>query len=332
MLRRARRNRKSPAIRAMIQETRLGPQDLVQGFFVIEGSAKRVPINSLPGIDRLSIDLLVKEAKKVHDLGVPAIILFPVIESGQKDEIGSAALKEGNLIAQAINAVKAAVPSLCVIADVALDPYTSHGHDGLIGPDLRILNDETVELLAEVSLLFAKAGADIIAPSDMMDGRVQAIRKKLDSAQFQDVSIMAYTAKYASSFYGPFRDALDSAPRLGHKRSYQLDPANAREALLESYLDECEGADFIMVKPALAYLDIIAKVREKTSLPVAAYNVSGEYSMVMAAAKEGWLDGQRTLYEILLSIKRAGADIILTYAAPQALEYMQRCKSSIHDF
>jgi porphobilinogen synthase len=332
MLRRARRNRKSAAIRAMVQESSLTPQDLVQGYFLLEGTQKRVPIASMPGINRLSIDLLLEEAQQIYERGVPAICLFPVADEAHKNEQGSALLREDGFVVQALQALKKAMPHLCVTVDLALDPYTSHGHDGLVNAKGEILNDETVEVLTKAAVLLGHAGADMIAPSDMMDGRVGAIRRSLDAAQLHHVSIVAHSAKYASAFYGPYRDALSSAPRFGDKKTYQLDPANSREALLETDLDEEEGADFLMIKPALAYLDIIAKVRAQTTLPIAAFNVSGEYAMVIAASQQGWLDRDRAFYEMLLSMKRAGADVIFTYAASLALDYLVRSKSRVSDF
>jgi porphobilinogen synthase len=265
---------------------------------------------------------MIKEAQALFALGVKAVDLFVVVPSEKKDRMGSEALKEGNLLVRAIKALKNALPEMCVMVDIALDPFTDHGHDGLINDRGEIINDPTLETLGKMSLLAAEAGADVVAPSDMMDGRVSYIRSVLDSQGFTDVSIMSYAAKYASAFYGPFRDALHSAPKFGDKKTYQMDPANSREALLECALDELEGADILLIKPALPYLDIVAKVREVTQLPIAAYHVSGEYAMVKAAAQNGWIDGNRVMYESLLSIKRAGADFILTYAAREMSEYL----------
>lgn len=294
----------------MVQETVLRPQDLIQPFFIKEGAT--TAIDSMPGVSRLSLDDLIKESQKTYDLGIPAVILFPVIETKSDDEI----LNPDGLLPKTVKALKKHIPELCVIADIALDPYSTHGHDGIV-VDGKVLNDESAELFAKTAVMLGAAGADMVAPSDMMDGRVGIIRQKLDSASLKDVSIMSYSAKYASSLYGPFRDALNSAPRFGDKKTYQMDPANWQEALLECALDEEEGADILMVKPALSYLDVISRVREQTTLPLAAYHVSGEYSMVMAAAEKGWLDAEKVLLEQTLAIKRAGADLIITYAAHQ---------------
>lgn len=312
---RPRRNRKNAAIRSLVRETYLHPHQLVTPLFIIEGKNRREHIQSMPGIDRLSIDLLIKEVLELYSLGIRAIDLFPVIPKEKKDPLGLEAIKPDNLLIQAVKALKQEIPEMCVMVDVALDPFTSHGHDGLVNEKGQILNDPTLKVLGEMSLLAAQAGADVIAPSDMMDGRVGYIRKFLDREGFIDVSILSYAAKYASAFYGPFREALNSTPQFGDKKTYQMDPANQREALYEAALDECEGADMLLVKPALAYLDIISKIRQATSLPLAAYHVSGEYSMVMAAAEKGWLDANKVFMESLLSIKRAGADFILTYTA-----------------
>lgn len=312
---RPRRNRKSPAIRSLIRETHLLPHQLVAPLFIIEGNNKRETIHSMPGIERLSIDQLILEVKELYHHGIRAIDLFPVIPKEKKDPYGKEAINPQNLSTRAIKALKQEVPEMCIIVDVALDPFTSHGHDGVVNDDGLILNDPTLYMLGEMSVLAAEAGADIVAPSDMMDGRVHYIRQILDKAGFEDVNILSYAAKYASAFYGPFRDALNSAPKFGDKKTYQMDPSNSREALLECMLDELEGADMLLIKPALPYLDIISKLREKTQLPLAAYHVSGEYAMVMAAAEKGWLDADKILLESLLSIKRAGADFILTYAA-----------------
>jgi len=320
---RPRRNRKSPAIRALLQETRLHPSNFVAPLFVLDGKSIRQPINSMPGIYRLSIDMLLKEAEILLKLGIKAVDLFPIIPAEQKDPSGSVALQENNIFVRAINALKTEFPELCVMADIALDPFTDHGHDGIIDSNGYVINDATLEILAKMSVLAAYAGADVVAPSDMMDGRVSYIRGALDHAGFIDVSILAYAAKYASAFYGPFREALNSAPKIGDKKSYQLNPANSREALIELVLDEYEAADMLMIKPALAYLDIIAKAKEITNLPIAAYHVSGEYAMVKAAAQNGWIDGDRVMEECLMSIKRAGADFILTYAAREMAERMK---------
>jgi porphobilinogen synthase len=320
---RLRRNRKSAAIRNMAQETRLTPHDLVVPLFIIEGEKERVPIASMPGIYRLSVDMAIHEARELHARGIPSVALFPVIASSLKTARAEEAWNESSLLARAIREIKLALPSLCLIADVALDPFTSHGHDGLVSDTGEIINDETVECLIRMSLMQAKAGIDFVAPSDMMDGRVGAIRAALDDAGYTSVGILAYSAKYASALYGPFRDALKVQLTFGDKKTYQLNPANVREALLEASLDEEEGADILMVKPASLYLDVIAKLREQTHRPIAAYHVSGEYAAVMAAAAAGWLNGPAVFYETLLSIKRAGADLIFTYAARQALDYLE---------
>ena len=316
MLRRPRRNRKSFAIRSLVQETTLLKSDLVAPFFVIEGKQKKEHLPQLPGCFQFSIDLLLEEAKKLHAQGLQAIALFPVIDKAKKNDLGSYALENDNLIIRAIQEIKAAVPTLCIISDIALDPYTSHGHDGVINESQDVANDKTVEILAQMSILHAKAGVDMVAPSDMMDGRVQKIRESLDSENFQDVSILSYAAKYTSSLYAPYRDTLSSHVTFGSKKSYQMNPANQREALLEAFLDEQEGADILMVKPALFYLDVIAKIRMATNLPICAFHVSGEYAMVMAAEEKGLLISKDVFYEALLSIKRAGADFIISYATP----------------
>jgi porphobilinogen synthase len=319
---RPRRNRKSPAIRALIEETKLTASNLIYPQFVIEGTGIKNPIPSMPGIYRLTVDFLLKEAERLVEFGIPAIALFPVIPKEFKDEAGSESLNPHGILLQAVRSIKSNFPQLCVITDIALDPYTSHGHDGLVNEEGKILNDASLDILTRMALVQAEAGVDMVAPSDMMDGRVGAIRAALDGNGFHDVSIHAYTAKYASAFYGPFRDALGSAPTFGDKKSYQMNPANSREALIEAQLDEMEGADILMVKPALPYLDIVAKLRAATALPISAYQVSGEYAMVMAAALNGWLDGDRALYESLLCIKRAGADMIFTYAAPRIAQLL----------
>lgn len=320
-LERPRRNRMSEAIRSLACETRLHPGDFVAPFFLVPGENQRIPIASMPGIERLSIDLLLKRLENLRPMGINTIDLFPVIPPELKDSMGSEALNPDGLLMQAIRAIKAEQPDLCVMIDVALDPYTDHGHDGIV-ENGKILNDPTVSVLAEMSLLAAEAGADFIAPSDMMDGRVRAIRETLDDRDYEHVGIMSYTAKYASAFYGPFRDALSSAPKFGDKKTYQMNPANRREALREAALDEAEGADMLMVKPALAYLDVICQLREVSTLPIGAYHVSGEYAMVMAAAEKGWMDAPKALHESLLSIKRSGADFIFSYVAcsPEMIE------------
>jgi len=322
MLIRPRRNRRNPALRRLVRETQLSPDDLVLPLFVREGEEFATPIDSMPGHARLSIDRLVEKAGEAVALGIPGVALFPVIPDSEKDPRGSACAKPDGLLQRSVRALKAAHPGLLVITDVALDPYSSDGHDGvLIGE--RIDNDETLPILAAMAVSQAEAGADIVAPSDMMDGRVLAIREALDAAGFTEVGIGSYCTKYASAFYGPFRDALDSAPRSGDKKTYQMDPGNAREALRELVLDESEGADWVMVKPGLIYADVIRLVREHTALPVAAYHVSGEYAMLRAAAERGWLDYDRCLLESLLSLKRAGADVIFTYGALDAARLLR---------
>jgi porphobilinogen synthase len=316
---RLRRNRKNEAIRTMIRETELLPSDLVAPLFLIEGMNERSQIASMPGIERLSIDLAIREASFLHENGVQAIALFPYVGQGLKTDSAEEAWNPDGLMQRAIRALRRAIPTLCLITDVALDPYTSHGHDGLVDSEGKILNDETIECLVRMALAQAESGVDLVAPSDMMDGRVGAIREALDLAGYEDVGILAYSIKYASSLYAPFRDALDSRLSFGDKKTYQMDPANVREALLEAALDEKEGADILMVKPATLYLDVISKLRERTSRPIAAYHVSGEYAMVMAADRMGWLNAEKVFYETLLSIKRAGADLIFTYATKKIL-------------
>ncbi|HYC70604.1 MAG TPA: porphobilinogen synthase [Opitutaceae bacterium] len=317
---RPRRLRRTPSRRALVEETALRTQDLIAPLFVVEGKGKPEPIASMPGVYRLNLGDLVRECRELHKLGVPAVALFPKLNPKLKDPEGTEALNEDTLVLRAVRAVKAAVPELAIITDVALDPYTSHGHDGVLTPaGDDVDNDRTVGILAEMAGLQADAGVDFVAPSDMMDGRVGAIRRALDGAGFTDVGILAYSAKYNSAYYGPFRDAVGSAQaagtRLLSKATYQMNPANRREAALEAQLDEREGADIVMVKPAGAYLDIIRDVRAAVKCPVAAYQVSGEYAQIHAAARLGWLDLARTRRESLLAIKRAGADMILTYFA-----------------
>ena len=322
LIARPRRNRKDPIVRGFVRETWVGPQHFIYPLF-IHGGSGRIPIASMPGCERLDLDGLLAEAEGALGEGVRAIVLFPATPEELKNPRGDEAFNPDGLVQRAIRALKARFPELCVITDVALDPYNSDGHDGIVSPDGRILNDETVDVLVKQALSQAEAGADIISPSDMMDGRIGAIRDGLDGAGFTDVSILAYTAKYASGFYGPFRDALDSAPKAGDKKTYQMDPANVREALREVALDESEGADMVMVKPAGPYLDVISLLREATALPVAAYQVSGEYAMLKAASQNGWLDEERVVLESLLAIRRAGADVILTYYARQASRWLQ---------
>ena len=319
---RPRRNRKTPIIRDWHRESWVGPRHFIYPLFIHDGSDIQ-PIASMPGCSRLSLDGLMREVEGALDEGIGSVVLFPAIDEALKSSHGEEAYNDEGLVPRAIRRLKAAWPELCVMTDVALDPYSSDGHDGIVTEDGRILNDETVEVLCRQALSQARAGADVIAPSDMMDGRVAAIRSALDADGFTEVSILAYTAKYASAFYGPFRDALDSAPKFGDKKTYQMDPANGREALREVELDEAEGADMVMVKPAMPYLDVIRRLRDHTALPVAAYQVSGEYAMIKAACQNGWLDERRVVLESLLSIRRAGADVILTYYARQAARWLR---------
>lgn len=302
----------------MVRETSLATSQLVMPCFVREGAGGSEAIASMPGCFRFPIDLLVEEAKVWHGLGIPAVALFPVIPAEHKSADARAALDPDGLVPRAVRALKQALPDLVVITDVALDPFTDHGHDGLMSQDGRILNDETVDVLSNMAVVHARAGADLVAPSDMMDGRVGTIRAVLDDAGHQDTGILAYTAKYASAFYGPFRDALGSAPKSGDKKTYQMDPANRREALREADLDEAEGADILMVKPGLPYLDVLSDLRERSTLPLAVYHVSGEYAMLKAASEKGWIDYERCLMETLVAFRRAGADFILTYGAADA--------------
>ncbi len=317
---RPRRNRRTEAIRRLVRETDVTPHHLVLPLFVCEGKGRRIAIASMPGVYRLSRDLIVKEARAAYKLGIPAVALFPVLPRRLKDSTASASLKPDGLLQQTVHALKSAVPELAVITDVAMDPYSSDGHDGFVDQHGRIDNDRTLDILAEMAVAQAQAGADLVAPSDMMDGRVGALRTALDAAGFTDTGILAYAAKYCSAFYGPFREALDSAPRHGDKKTYQMDPANAREAVREVLLDVAEGADMVMVKPAGPYLDVVRSVRDAVSVPVAAYQVSGEYAMIKAAARQGWLDEAACVRESLLAIRRAGADLILTYFARQFAE------------
>ncbi len=320
---RLRRNRRSDWARRMVQENVLTTDDLIWPLFVMDGDNKRTPIASMPGVERLSVDQAVREAERAAKLTIPCIALFPYTDPSLRDETGSEALNADNLVCRAIRAIKKEVPEVGILCDVALDPFTSHGHDGLLRDGV-ILNDETVALLTQQAVVQAQAGCDIIAPSDMMDGRVGAIRKALDAANFLDVSIMAYAAKYASAFYGPFRDAVGSAKTLtGDKRTYQMDPGNSDEAMREVALDIEEGADMIMVKPGMPYLDIVQRVKDTFAMPTFAYQVSGEYAMIMAAAQNGWLDGERAMVESLTAFKRAGADGVLTYFAPRVAEKLK---------
>lgn len=318
---RPRRLRQSPAIRELVQEYQLLSTDLIWPAFVTEGKKVRDAISSLPGCFRFSQDQLVQEAGKLVDMGLNALALFPHIDEKLKDSTGKEAVNPAGLVPQVVQALKRAHPDLLVITDVALDPYSFEGHDGIV-KNGEIVNDETVLVLAQQAKMHAEAGADFVAPSDMMDGRVGWIRKKLDESGLSKTGIISYSAKYASGFYGPFRDALQSAPKSGDKKTYQMNPMNKREALREARLDTREGADVLMVKPALSYLDVIAAIRAKSDLPIAAYNVSGEYAMVKAAAKNGWLDEKVVTTEILGSIKRAGADMIFSYHTPEVLRWM----------
>jgi porphobilinogen synthase len=314
MTQRPRRNRKTKAVRTLARETSVSAGNLILPLFVTEGKNVRQPISSMPGVFRLSIDQALEVCREAVDLGIPAVALFPVVEEGKKDKYAKESTNAKGLLQRTIRELKDKLPELCVISDVAMDPYSSDGHDGLV-LNGEIVNDETLPILAAMSVSQAEAGADYVAPSDMMDGRVKYIRAALDKAGFSGVGILAYAAKYASSFYGPFREALSSAPKAGDKKTYQMDPANKREAIREVLIDCSEGADIIMVKPALSYLDVIALVRSKVNVPVAAYQVSGEYAMIKAAEQNGWLDGERAMEETIVSIRRAGADMILTYFA-----------------
>ena len=318
---RPRRLRRGEIMRSMVRETSLSAHDFIYPFFVVPGSGVRNPVGSMPGVFQLSVDELIKDAAEVKDLGIPAVLLFGIPEA--KDEVGSGAYAKDGIVQRAVQELKEKVSDLLVVTDVCMCEYTSHGHCGEI-KDGDVDNDATLLLLARTALSHAEAGADMVAPSDMMDGRVGAIRETLDESGFADIPIMAYAAKYASSFYGPFRDAAESAPQFGDRRSYQMDPANSNEAMREISLDIEEGADIIMVKPALSYLDVIRRASREFDLPLAAYNVSGEYSMIKAAAEKGWLDGERVMMEVLTSIKRAGADIIITYFAKDAAKELSK--------
>jgi porphobilinogen synthase len=318
---RMRRLRKSGVLRDMVRETELSPAHLVYPMFVQLGEGERTPIESMPGIDRVSISQAVEEAGAVHDLGVPAVLLFGI--PSEKDEQASGAYDEEGVVQLAVRALKEAHPELVVITDVCLCSYTSHGHCGVVLEDGTIDNDLSLELLAKTAISHAQAGADVVAPSDMMDGRVGALRGQLDAEGFKDLPILAYSAKFASAFYGPFREAADSTPAFGDRRSYQMDPANADEAVREARLDVSEGADVVMVKPALPYLDVIRRVKDATRVPVAAYNVGGEYVMVKAAAANGWIDERATVLEALTGIRRAGADLVISYHAKDVAEWLR---------
>ncbi|PSB10946.1 porphobilinogen synthase [Pleurocapsa sp. CCALA 161] len=322
LLHRPRRLRRTESLRRMVQENQLTVNDLIYPVFVTEGESQQAEIPSMPGIYRYSLDLLLKEIADAANLGINAIALFPLIATDKKDNQGTESYNPDGLVQRTVRAIKQEIPQITVITDVALDPFSTYGHDGIV-KDGKILNDDTVEVLVKQAVSQAEAGADLVAPSDMMDGRVGAIRQGLDAAGYFDVGILAYSAKYASAYYGPFRDALESAPQFGDKQTYQMNPANSREAIKEVALDIAEGADMVMVKPALAYLDIIYRLKEYTNLPVAAYNVSGEYAMIKAAAQQGWIDEKQVILETLTSMKRAGADLILTYFAKQVALMLQ---------
>jgi porphobilinogen synthase len=320
---RLRRTRRTGGLRGLVRETELSPSDFIYPIFVIAGEDVRNPIPSMPGIFQLSINHAVEEAKRAYSLGISGVLLFGIPH--QKDEAASGAYDPEGVVQLATRAIKDAAPELLVVGDVCLCEYTSHGHCGVVDRERgEVLNDVSLELLARTASTQAEAGVDVVAPSDMMDGRVAAIRAELDREGFEETPIMAYSAKYASAFYGPFREAAESAPQFGDRRGYQMDPANAREALRETALDIEEGADIVMVKPALPYLDVLRRVRERTDLPVASYNVSGEYSMLKAAAQNGWLDEERAVMEALTGIKRAGADIIISYHAPDVARWLQK--------
>jgi porphobilinogen synthase len=321
---RPRRNRRSEWSRRMVRENVITADDLIWPLFLVDGINVRAPVDSMPGVERLSVDQAVRAAERAAELAIPCIALFPYTDPTRRDDDGSEALNPDNLVCRAIRAIKKEVPEIGVLCDVALDPYTSHGHDGLLSDGV-ILNDETVAVLVRQAIVEAEAGCDIIAPSDMMDGRVGAIRGGLDAAGFNDVQIMAYAAKYASAFYGPFRDAVGSnATLIGDKRTYQMDPANSDEALREVELDIAEGADMVMVKPGMPYLDVLRQVKDVFAMPTFAYQVSGEYAMIMAAVGNGWLDGEKAMMESLIAFKRAGADGVLTYFAARAAEKMKK--------
>ena len=325
IVQRPRRNRRTAGIRSMVRETSLRPDDFIWPLFLIDGESKRVPISAMPGCFRLSMDEILKEARHALSLGIPAIALFPALPDSIKDSEATESMNPEGLLPRCVRELKEKLPNLVVITDVAMDPYSSDGHDGLVSEG-RILNDETLEILANMALTQAEAGADIVAPSDMMDGRVGYLRQALDESGFTDTGILAYSAKYASAFYGPFREALDSAPRFGDKKTYQMDPANAREAIREIRLDIEEGADMVMVKPALPYLDIIHRVKAESNVPVAAYHVSGEFAMIAAAAERGWIDRVKAMVEAHVAIRRAGADVILTYSAVEMARLLQEGK------
>jgi porphobilinogen synthase len=324
---RMRRNRKSEWARRLVRENVLTTDDLIWPLFIVDGHNARTPVASMPGVDRITVDQSVRDAERAVKLDIPCIALFPYTEPARRDPRGSEALNADNLVCSSVRAIKKEFPDLGVLCDVALDPFTSHGHDGLLDDSGHILNDETVAMLVRQAIIQAEAGCDVIAPSDMMDGRVGAIRDGLDRAGFGDVQIMSYAAKYASAFYGPFRDAIGSAKALvGDKRTYQMDPANSDEALREVEIDIAEGADMVMVKPGLPYLDIVRRVKDAFGMPTFAYQVSGEYAMIAGAANAGWIDGERAMMESLLAFKRAGADGVLTYFAAAAAEKLRAAR------
>lgn len=323
ILRRPRRNRKSAVVRDLVQENSVTVKDLIFPLFILEGEKQKIEISSMPNIYRFSLDLLLEEIAECVHLGLKVFAPFPIVPENQKDKYATESYNPKTLYLRAIREIKKQFPDVCLVTDVAMDPYNSDGHDGIV-ENGKILNDETLEVLGKMALAQAQAGADIVAPSDMMDGRIGYIREILDQNGYTEVSIMAYTAKYASAFYGPFRDALDSAPKFGDKKTYQMNPANANEALIEATLDFEEGADFLMVKPALPYLDIIALLKNNFDLPIVAYNVSGEYAMLKAAAQNGWIEHDKAMIEMLTSIKRAGAKVILTYFAKEFAQLQQK--------
>ncbi|WP_342597420.1 porphobilinogen synthase [Cyanobacterium aponinum UTEX 3222] len=323
LLYRPRRLRHTEALRSMVQENHLTVNDLIYPIFVMEGENIKQEIPSMPNCYRYSLDLFLKEVQEIYDLGINSIALFPLIEENKKDNEGKESYNPEGLVQRSIKTIKAEIPKITVITDIALDPYSVYGHDGIVR-DGEILNDETVEVLVKMALSHAEAGADMVAPSDMMDGRIGAIRQALDKEGWINTGILAYSAKYASAYYGPFRDALESVPQFGDKKTYQMDYANGKEAIKEVALDIKEGADMVMIKPALAYLDIIRRVRDYTNLPVVAYNVSGEYSMIKAASQRGWIDEDKVVLETLTSMKRAGADLILTYFAKQVAQQLKK--------
>lgn len=322
---RPRRNRRTEALRRMIQETDLSPRNLVLPVFVVQERNARQPIPSMPGIFREGVDSLLETCDRASELGIPGLALFPVVDGAKKNDSGSEATNPKGLVPETVRLLKKEFPDLLLFCDVALDPYTTHGHDGLVSGG-KILNDESVAVFVEQALVLATAGSDFVCPSDMMDGRISAIRAGLDEKGFQSTGILSYCAKYASSFYGPFREALSSTPQFGDKKTYQMDPRNRREALREARLDIHEGADILMVKPAISYLDVISDLRNHCDLPIAAYQVSGEYSMIKAADEKGWINGARVMMESLISIRRAGADLIFTYAAMEVAEALRRAE------